>query len=106
MFNTVKCSPAPIPLEIRLFLGACIFCLGIHFLVNDLAIFNLDALIRHLPGKTASFRIADNDHQEDQFLRSGPTSAGHSLGLTLPGFSQPFYPLSRSISPLFSPPKI
>jgi hypothetical protein len=72
----------------------------------DLAIFNMDASIRQPAGKAVSFRVADNDHREDHFLRSGISVAGILLRLTLPVSSDPFYPLSRSISPLFSPPKI
>ena len=63
MSNTGKRSPAPISLGIRFFLGACICCMGIHFLVDDLAVFNGTAFIRQPAGKAVSARVADNDHQ-------------------------------------------
>src|SRR5512138_2035760 len=89
---------------VRFFLCACVFCLGIHFLVNDLAFFNLSAAGRGPASKTASLRIADNDHQEDGFSGWQPAGLG-GLGLTLPLLNQPVFVLNRAISPLFSPPK-
>lgn len=90
---------------LRFCLGICTFCLGVHFLVTDLAFFTLNATIRNLPGKTASLRIADNDHQEDDFSRSGLAAPGDARGPTLPVFNQPVFASNRAISPLFLPPK-
>jgi hypothetical protein len=89
---------------VRFFLFACVFCLGIHFLVTDLAFFNFNAA-RSLHSKPASLRISDNDHQEDDFSKGRLAGMDGSLRLTLPLFNQPVYELNRAISPLFSPPK-
>jgi hypothetical protein len=90
---------------VRTFLCACIFCLGIHFLVNDLAVFNLNVSARPLAGKSAALRTIDNDHQEDGFLKDGLNLRDGFPGLTQPIFNQPVYASQRAISPLYPPPK-
>src|SRR5512145_225816 len=106
MSSMAKGSRAALSPGVRAFLCACIFSLGIHFLVNDLAMFNFNTSARPLAGKTASLRIADNDHQEDGYLKNGLHLQGGSPGLTQPVFNQPVIASHRAISPLYPPPKV
>lgn len=105
MSSSDKLARPQLATGLRIFLCACIFCLAIHFLVNDMAIQSLNHSLKSVPGKTTSLRFTDNDHQEDDFSKLARMASGDVHGLTLPLFTQPVFASNRAISPLYLPPK-